>query len=190
MSGHSKWAKIKRAKGAEDQRKGKVFSMLVKTITVEVKRANGDRNSPGVKKAIERARAANMPNENIERAIKNASGAGSVSLEEVAYEAYGPGGTALILEGITDNRNRSSQEIKFLLSKNNASLAAPGSATWAFQKSPEGGWIPQTTVELKEADAQGLAKLLDALEENEDIKNVYHNAAGFDEEETNDNLGD
>lgn len=181
MSGHSKWAKIKRAKGAEDQKKGKIFSMLVKTITVEVKRAGGDRNSPGVRKAIERARAANMPNENIERAVKNAAGTGSANLEEVVYEAYGPGGTALILEGITDNRNRSSQEIKFLLSKHNASLAAPGSASWAFQKNPEGAWQPQTPVELEEADAQRLATLLDALEENEDIKNIYHNAAGFEE---------
>lgn len=155
--------------------------MLVKTITVEVKRAGGDRNSPGVRKAIERARAANMPNDNIERAIKNASGTNGVNLEEVVYEAYGPGGTALILEGITDNRNRSSQEIKFLLSKNNASLAAPGSATWAFQKSSEGGWVPQTPVELEEVDAQKLATLLDTLEENEDIKNIYHNAAGFEE---------
>lgn len=182
MSGHSKWAKIKRQKGAEDQKKGKVFSMLVKTITVEVKRAGGDRNSPGVRKAVERAKAANMPNDNIERAIKNASGGNSVNLEEVVYEAYGPGGTALILEGITDNRNRSSQEIKFLLSKHGANLASPGAASWAFQKSAEGVWQPQTPVELEETDAQKLAALLDALEENEDIKNVYHNAAGFEEE--------
>lgn len=178
MSGHNKWAQIKRKKGAEDQKRSKVFSMLVKTITVELKRAGGDRNSPGVRKAIERAKAANMPNDNIERAVKNASGGNTANFEEVIYEAYGPGGTALILEGITDNRNRSSQEIKFLLSSHGGNLAAPGSATWAFQKSPDGGWQAQTTVDLTEEDAQKLANLLDALEENEDIKKVYNNA-GF-----------
>lgn len=176
MSGHSKWSQIKRKKGTEDQKRSKIFSMLAKTLTVEVKRAGGDRNSPGVRKAIERARAANMPNDNIERAIKNATGGNSANFEEVVYEAYGPGGTALILEGITDNRNRSSQEIKFLLSQHGANLSAPGSAAWAFQKSPEGGWQAQTTVDLNELDAQKLANLLDALEENEDIKKVYNNA--------------
>lgn len=182
MSGHSKWAQIKRQKGTEDAKKSKLFSMLVKMITVELKRAGGDRNSAGVKKAIERARAGNMPSDNIERTIKNFLGGGSANLEEVVYEAYGPGGTALILEGITDNRNRTSQEIKHLLSKHGANLSAQGSATWAFQKLPEGGWQAQTTVDLDEAQAQELANLLDALEENEDLKKVYHNALGFDDE--------
>jgi YebC/PmpR family DNA-binding regulatory protein len=181
MSGHSKWSQIKRQKGVEDQKRSKVFSMLAKTIAVEVKRANGDRQAAGVRKAIERARAANMPNDNIERAIKNALGGNAVNFEEVIYEAYGPGGTALILEGLTDNHNRSSQEIKFLLSSHGANLSAPGSALWAFKKNlaPDGqaGWQAQTMVNLNEEDAQKLANLLDALEASEDIKKVYDNAS-------------
>src|SRR3989344_9243439 len=102
MSGHSKWAQIKRKKGVEDQKRSKVFSMLAKTLNVEMKRAGSDRNSANVRKAIEHAKAANMPNDNIERAIKNALGSNSCNtLEEVTYEAYGPGGAALIIEGIT-----------------------------------------------------------------------------------------
>ncbi len=149
--------------------------MLVKTITVEVKRSGGDRNSPGVRKAIERAKAANMPNDNIERSIKNAQGAGGNVLEEVTYEAYGPGGSALIIEGITDNKNRTSQEIRHLLDSHGGNLASPGAASWAFVKSAE-GWQPQIPVELNETDAQALADLVDTLSENEDIKNIYNNA--------------
>ena len=176
MSGHSKWAQIKRKKGVEDQKRSKVFSMLVKTINVEMKRANSDRNSANVRKAVERAKAANMPNDNIERTIKNALGNSGNNLEEVIYEAYGPGGAALIIEGITDNRNRTAQEIKFILSKNNASLAAPGAASWAFDRTPEGVWQPKNLMELSEANAQALANLIDTLEETEDIKKVYDNA--------------
>jgi YebC/PmpR family DNA-binding regulatory protein len=176
MSGHSKWSQIKRKKGAEDQKRSKIFSMLVKTINVEMKRANGDRSSANVRKAIERAKAANMPNDNIERAIKNAAGNTGSAMEEVTYEAYGPGGAALIIEGITDNRNRTSQEIKFILSKNNSSLAAPGAASWAFTRTPEGVWQPNNLMELSETDAQALANLIDTLEENEDVKKVYDNA--------------
>lgn len=175
MSGHNKWTQIKRKKGAEDQKRSKLFSMLVKTITVEIKRAGGEANSPSVRKAVERARAANMPSDNIERAIKNAQGASGGSLEEVSYEAYGPGGVALIIEGITDNRNRTSQEIRHLLDKNGGNLATPGSVTWAFTKTAE-GWKANNEMELDEAGAQALANLVDALAEHEDIKNIYNNA--------------
>ena len=177
MSGHSKWAQIKRKKGVEDQKRSKVFSILAKTLNIEMKRAGSDRSSANVRKAIEHAKAANMPNDNIERAIKNALGSNSGNtLEEVTYEAYGPGGAALIIEGITDNRNRSSQEVKHILAKNGASLSTPGSVTWAFVHMPEGAWQPQNLIELSKADAQSLANLIDALEENEDIKKVYDNA--------------
>lgn len=175
MSGHNKWAQIKRQKGVEDVKRSKLFSLFSKTISMEAKKSNGDRNAPGLKRAIERARAGNMPNDNIERAIKNATGGGGANYEEVVYEAYGPGGTALILEGITDNRNRSSQEIKHLLSQHGATLAAPGSAAWAFEKSAD-GWKAKTTVELGEAEVVQLQNLLAALEANEDIKNIYDNS--------------
>ena len=174
MSGHSKWAQIKRKKGAEDQKRSKVFSMLVKTIAVEVRQADGDRQAPNVRKAVERAKAANMPNDNIERAIKNAQGSGGSALEAVTYEAYGPGGSALIIEGITDNKNRTSQEIRHLLDKNGGNLSTPGSVIWAFTRTAE-GWVAKNEMELDGAGAQALANLIEALAEHEDIKNIYNN---------------
>src|SRR3989338_7058585 len=108
MSGHSKWAKIKHQKAATDAKKSKVFSKLVRYIAVEAKKAKGDRNAPGLRVAIDKARAANMPGENIDRAIEKA--AGGSDMERVTYEAYGPGGVALIIEGLTDSRNRTSQQ--------------------------------------------------------------------------------
>lgn len=177
MAGHNKWTQIKRQKGVADAKRSKLFGILAKTISIEAKRAGGDRNLPGLRTAIEKARAANMPNENIERAIKNATGAGGGTLTEVLYEAYGPGGVALLIEGITDNNNRTNQELKHLLSLHGANLAMPGSVTWAFHKQ-DGAWQAQTTVELSTEDRTKLAELLAALDENEDIKNVTTNLAG------------
>lgn len=176
MAGHNKWTQIKRQKGAADAKKSKLFGILAKTISIEAKRAGGDRNLPGLRQAIEKARAANMPNDNIDRAIANATGAGSQQLEEVLYEAYGPGGVALLIEGITNNNNRTAQEIKHLLSLHGANLASPGSVTWAFHKQ-DGAWQAQTTVELSSEDQEKLAGLLEALEENEDVKNITTNLA-------------
>src|ERR1700730_4279139 len=102
MAGHSKWAKLKHVKGKTDAQKAKTFSKLVRFITVEVKKAKGDRNAAGVRTAVEKAKAANMPADNIERALAKGSGEGS-ELESFVYEAYGPGGTALIVEAYTDN---------------------------------------------------------------------------------------
>lgn len=174
MSGHSKWSKIKHKKASTDARKSKVFSKLVRFITVEAKKAKGDRNSPGLRLAIEKARAENMPADNINRAIDKASS--SADLESVTYEAYGPGGVAIIIEGYTDNRNRSSAEIKHLLSQNGGSLATPGAAMWAFSRS-ENGLEAQTTVELSDEDLEKLSGLVDALEDNDDVNDVVTNAA-------------
>ncbi len=174
MAGHSKWAKLKHQKAITDARKSKVFSKLVRFIAVEAKLAKGDRSAPGLRAAIEKARAANMPSENIDRAIEKAAGSGEA--ERVTYEAYGPGGAALIIEGYTDNRNRTSQEIKHLLSLHGGSLAAPGAAMWAFTKGAE-GLEPATTVELSDEDGQKLADLVDVLEENDDVNAVSTNAA-------------
>lgn len=175
MAGHSKWAKVKHKKAITDARKSKVFSKLLRYISVEAKQAKGDKNAPSLRAAIEKARAANVPQDNIERAIQKASGEGS-QLEAVTYEAYGPGGAALIIEGYTDSRNRTSQEIKHLLNEHGGSLAAPGAAIWAFQKGPE-GLTPTTTVELPDSDLEKLAQLVDEIEEHDDINNVYTNAA-------------
>ena len=137
MSGHSKWSKIKHKKAATDARKSKVFSKLVRYIAVEAKLAKGDRNSPGLRLAIDKARAANMPADNIDRAIDKASQS-SAALEPVVYESYGPGGTAIVIEGYTDNRNRTAQEIKFILSKHGSALAVQNAAMWAFAKGDQG----------------------------------------------------
>ena len=134
MSGHSKWAQIKRQKGAEDARKSKIFGKLGGLIASESKRAKGDINSPGLRLAIERAKKENMPKDTIERAIKKGLGADTKELETLVYEAYGPGGVALMVVVATDNRNKAAQEIKHLLSKNGGSLAEQGAASWAFTK--------------------------------------------------------
>ena len=175
MAGHSKWAKLKHTKGKTDAQKAKHFSKLVRFITIEIKRAKGDRTAPGVRQAIEKARAANMPNDNIERALQKAEG--GAETEQVLYEAYGPGGCALIVEGYTDSRNRTSQELKHLLSLHGGTLANPGAAMWAFQKNSTGGLEPLSPIELSEVDMQKLADLVDILEEHDDINDVYTNAA-------------
>ena len=175
MAGHSKWAKLKHQKGKTDAQKSKMFSKLVRFISVEAKKARGDRGAPGVRAAIDKARAANMPAENIDRAIEKASSAGE--LELVVYEAYGPGGVALIIEAYTDNRNRTAQEIKHLLSKHSVELANQGAASWAFAKGAEGKLEPTTTVEVGDEDGEKLSQLVDALEDNDDVNEVYTNAA-------------
>ena len=174
MAGHSKWAKLKHVKGKTDAQKSKAFSKLVRFISVEAKKARGDRSSPGVRTAIEKARAANMPSDNIDRAIDKAASSGE--LEQVVYEAYGPGGVALILEGYTDSRNRTTQEIKHLLSLHGGALAQQGAASWAFTK-VDGKLEAVTVVEMNEEDGAKLGELVDALEDYDDISEVYTNAA-------------
>ena len=176
MAGHSKWAKLKHVKGKTDAQKAKLFSKLVRFITVEVKKAKGDKNAPGVRTAVEKARAANMPLDNIERALSKASGDGA-ELEQVTYEAYGPGGCALVIEAYTDNRNRTVQELKHLLGTHGGTLANPGAALWAFQKNAEGKLEAMMPIELSDEDAQKMAELSDALEEHDDINEVFSNAA-------------
>ena len=116
MAGHSKWAQIKRQKGANDMARSAVFGKLARRITVESKKASGDVNAASLRAAIEKAKAANMPKENIERAVAKGSSADAGSLESVTYETYGPGGAAVVIEALTDNKNRTSAEIKHLLS--------------------------------------------------------------------------
>ncbi len=173
MSGHNKWSQIKEKKGATDAQRSRTFTKLVKLIRVEAKLAKGDLNAPSLKGAIERARRENMPKDNIERAIKSATEAGAD--EKVIYETYGPGGVALIIEGLTDNNNRTSQEIKHVLSEHGTSLAGLGSAMWAFSKTVE-GYTATTTVPVSQEDGEKLAHLVDVLEDHDDIQNVYTNA--------------
>lgn len=174
MSGHNKWSQIKEKKGATDAKRSKLFTKFAKLIRVEARITKGDLNSPTLKAAIEKARAANMPKDNIDRAI--ASALGTQADEKVVYEAYGPGGCALIIEGLTDNTNRTVQEIKHLLSEHGASLGTPGSVMWAFSKNAEGIFEPITKLPLSPEDGEKLAALLEDLDEHDDVQEVYTNA--------------
>lgn len=176
MSGHNKFSKIKHLKAKNDAQKSKAFGKLVRLITVEAKKAGGNLSSPGLAAAIEKARGENMPNDTIDRAVKKAATDNSAAMETIVYEAYGPGGIAILIEALTDNRNKAAQEVKHILSLHDVALAAPGSASWAFQKVATGGWEPSSTMPIGEADAEKLSLLIEALEENEDVQDVYTNA--------------
>jgi len=136
MSGHSKWAKIKRKKMGADAARGRLFTKLIREITIAAKHGGGDPNSnPRLRSAIDESKASNMPMDNVERAIKKGTGAleGGQALEEVTYEGYGPNGVAILIEAVTDNRNRTTSEIKYILSRHNGSLGNQGSVAWQFQ---------------------------------------------------------
>jgi len=175
MSGHNKWSKIKRKKGAEDAKRSQIFSRLSKFITNESKKCNGDVSSPGLATAIEAAKKENMTKETIERAVKKGTDTDTAAMESVTYETYGPGGVAVIIEALTDNKNRTSPEIRHILSKNGCELSTPGSALWAFTRQ-DGEWIANTTMELSEADQEKLGDLFEKIEEHEDVQGVYTNA--------------
>ncbi|MDD5050598.1 MAG: YebC/PmpR family DNA-binding transcriptional regulator [Candidatus Pacebacteria bacterium] len=175
MSGHNKWSQIKRQKGVSDAKKSKMFSKFGRLLVIEAKKAGGNLSSPSLKAVIDRAKAANMPNDTIDRALKKASTDKSAAMDSITYESYGPGGCAIIIEALTDNRNKAAQEIKFILSKYGASLAGIGAATWAFKKVGT-GWEAQTTVPLEDADIATLEKLVDELEENDEVQEVFTNA--------------
>ena len=174
MSGHSKWSQIRRQKGANDAARSAVFGKMARRITVESKKAEGDITSPSLRAAVEKAREANMPKENIERAIAKGTSPEASSLESVVYETYGPGGAAIIIEALTDNKNRTSAEIKHTLSKNGLTLAHPGSALWAFDKKNT-DYVPKTVMHLSEADSAQLTHILDVLDEHGDVENFYTN---------------
>lgn len=176
MSGHNKWSKIKHKKGSEDARKSRVFSKLSRLITNESKKCGGNVSSPGLVQVVELAKKENMPKDTIERAIKKGLEKDSASMESVVYETYGPGGCAIIIEGLTDNKNRAAAEVRHILSEHGFQLAGQGAASWAFVKQGN-EWVPSSTVDLSDEDLSVLEKLVDKLEENEDIQNVYTNAS-------------
>lgn len=175
MSGHNKYSKIKHIKAKNDAQKSKNFGKLVRLITVEAKKANGNLSSPSLIAAIEKARGENMPNDTIDRAVKKATTDNSADMESIIYETYGPGGIAILIEALTDNRNKAAQEIKHILSLQGFELASPGSASWAFKKD-HGGWVATTTMPLEDADIEILTKLVEELEENDEVQAVFTNA--------------
>ncbi|TSC55772.1 MAG: hypothetical protein Greene041679_576 [Parcubacteria group bacterium Greene0416_79] len=197
MSGHNKWSQIKLKKGKTDAKRSQVFSRYAKLITSEARAAKGNRDAPALRAAIERARKENMPNESIDRAIKKATEAGAKQLEPVLYEVYGPGGVALMIEALTDNKNKTAAEIKHLLSEKGGRLASPGAASWAFfhypvphfsekvwNTPPQAGgeengmsnWVATTTIPLSDEDIAKLDVLVEALEAHEDVQEVVTNA--------------
>ena len=238
MAGHSKWAKVKHFKGAIDAKRGKIFSKLSKEIAIAAKIGGGDAAmNPRLRMVLLKCRAANMPNDNIERAVKKGTGGGeTANFEDLTYEIYGPNGVAILLELSTDNRNRTASEIRSIVTKNNGSIATQGSVSRLFHRKgqiivpreaasedqlmevaleagaedfkaePQGFEIltdpssfeavhkqieakgikpavaeitalPSVTVPLAdEAAASAVNKLLDALEDHDDVKEVYSNA--------------
>jgi YebC/PmpR family DNA-binding regulatory protein len=182
MAGHSKWAQIKRAKAVTDQARSKTFGRLARVITLESKKAAGNLSSPSLQAAIQRAKDVNMPKDNIERAIAKGTSKEANDLETVTYECYGPGGSACIASAVTDNRNRTTAEIKHLLTKNGYELAAPGSAMWAFEKHPDGSFTPnEPLVELTGEDEQKLYELLELFDEHDDVQETYTNVKGYED---------
>jgi len=139
MAGHSKWANIRHRKGAQDSKRGRIFTKIIKEITVSARLGGGDQDSnPRLRKAISNARSNNMPQDNIIRAIKKGTGElEGVKYEEMSYEGYGPNGIAIYIEVITDNKNRTVSDIRHILNKNNGNLAEPGSVSWMFERKGE-----------------------------------------------------
>jgi len=241
MSGHSKWHTIKHKKGAADAKRGKLFTRLIKELTVAARSGGGDPGmNPRLRTIIADAKAANMPRENIERAIRRGTGEEpGVHYEEITYEGYGPGGVALLIQSLTDNKNRTVGEVRFILGKYNGNLAAENSVAWMFSRkgqvfvekdkadeekllsaaleagaddmSDDGGvWeiisapehfeavrdavkalgvepanaevamVPQNYVKLEGSDARTMLKLMEALDDHDDVQHVW---ANFDIEE-------
>ncbi|MDB5254085.1 MAG: YebC/PmpR family DNA-binding regulatory protein [Parcubacteria group bacterium] len=177
MSGHNKWSKIKRQKGATDAAKSKVFSKMALLISTASRDAKGDVTSPSLRAAIEKAREFNMPADNIERAVKKGAGETGAAMEAITYESYGPGGTALMINALTGSRNKAAQEVKFILSKHGFELAAQGSAAWAFTRNTtDNSWEPTMTVPLSDEDSEALMKMIEELEDNDEVQDVYTNA--------------
>ena len=236
MSGHSKWASIKHKKAVVDSRRGKLFTKLARAITTAARDHGGElEGNPALQLAVQKARDASMPKDNIERAIAKGTGAGADTdaIQDVMYEAYGPGGVALLIEAMTENRNRTGADVRHLLGKHGGSLGEPGSVAYLFDKrglividaerygeddlmpaieagaedisedegifevltapsdltavraaleeagieiqSADIAWLPKARVPVEEEDAVKVMRLIDALEDNDDVDSVHAN---------------
>ncbi|MDO8430000.1 MAG: YebC/PmpR family DNA-binding transcriptional regulator [bacterium] len=171
MSGHNKWSQIKNQKGATDKKRGQLFSKLSKAISIAAKTEPNPQFNPRLRSAIETAEKNNVPKENIQRAISKASD--EKNLEDLIIEAYGPEGSQLIIEAVTDSRNRAISEIKNILSENNGKMATPGSVLWAFEQNPnEKSWRPKFPQSVSEETKNKITGLVEALEEHEDVQKI------------------
>ena len=180
MSGHSKWSQIKRQKSVTDSARSRVFARHARFIAFESKKANGNVSDPGLAAAIARAKTENMPKDNIERAIAKGASKDSGILEHVLYEAYGPNGVAIIIDALTDNKNRTTQEVKHLLLSQGVDLAAPGAASWAFTKNGVDYAPNEPLIDVAGSDEERLSAVLEALDEHEDVQQVFTNAREYE----------
>lgn len=168
MSGHSHWSSIRFKKGATDAKKGKVFSKLSKMISIAARAGTDPETNSKLRLAIEKAKAVNLPKTNIERAIKKGAGGDKEKLSQIDIEAYGPGGVGLIIETITDNKNRTLAEIKHILSRFGGKI---GSSKWMFETKER----PSYTIPVDAKTKEQLEKLFEALDEQKDIQEIYSN---------------
>lgn len=176
MAGHSHWKQIKSKKLITDQKKSKTVSKLLNAISAAARGEPNPQFNPRLRTTIEKAREANVPQDNIERAIKRSQEAGD-KLEEITVEAYGPEGVAIIIEAVTNNKNRTVQEIKTILKNCAAKWAEPGSVLWAFEKTGnQTKWTARFKKEVSEESEKQIKKLTAELETNEDVQETYTNA--------------
>lgn len=166
MSGHSKWSNIKNKKAVNDAARGSVFTKLAKALTVAA------RTGHGMSLAIEKAKSASMPKENIDRAIDKGMGKGGVELAELVIEGFAPGGVGIIIEAVTDSRNRTMVEIRLLMEKYGGRIGEMGSVMYMFEKT-EGKYVAKYTVTADESEK--VRELLDVLSEHDDVQEVYAN---------------
>ena len=166
MSGHNRWQQIRHKKTTTDQKRGQIFSKLSRLITLAAKKGIDPETNPALEQAIEKAKTANMPKENIDRAIKKVSDKDQARLEELFIEAIGPGGVALKIKAITDNRNRTIAEIKKILNVHESKIALPGSLSWLFN---------QPVSVADKSSQEKLDKLLEALDDQDEVEDVETN---------------
>jgi len=174
MSGHSHWSGIKRKKEITDKKRGKIFSKLSKAITAAVGNEPNPDFNPRLRTTVQKAKEAGVPVDNIERAIKRASEPGT-ALEELTIESYGPGGSAILIKAIADNKNRVIAEVKKILNDHGGKWAEQGSVRWAFEEK-DGDLSPKFSQDLSEEDAVKLKALIEALDEHDDVQDIYTNA--------------
>jgi len=176
MAGHSKWNNIKNRKGAVDARRSKIFAQLSKQIKISVKEGKSENPqfNPGLRLLLDKARAANMPKDKIQRAIERGMGktASGASLQEVMYEGFGPGGVGMLIFAVTDNTNRTGGDVRFMLSRHAGSLGAPNSAKYFFERTADGSYAVVMPMDISPADAKQMDDLIEQLEAHDDIEEV------------------
>ena len=176
MSGHSKWSTIKHKKALTDAKKSKVFSKVSSLITIAARKGGNPDKNPTLRAVMEKAHEVNLPKENIERAIKRGTGEiVGAQIEEVVYGAFGPGGVAILITAITDNKNRTLAEIRKILQEHNAKFAEINSIQWMFRR--EGAdWIPNLPIKIEDENTKKeIDALYEALDDNQDVNEIYDN---------------